>query len=136
MRKAMVLLVLPLVCLPAFAQAPTAINADAEKQADFYVGKMSLEDKIDYIGGTGFAVRPVPALGLPPLQMSDGPFGVRSNERFPSTTYAIGISLAASWDTDLAEKVGAGIGKDFCWLSRLRAQQGKATVPVWLWLVL
>src|SRR5271165_6146242 len=112
MRKAMLLLVLPLVCLPAFGQAPTAINADGEKRADFYMGKMSLEDKIDYIGGTGFAVRPVPALGLSPLQMSDGPFGVRSNERFPSTTYAIGISLAASWDTDLAEKIGAGIGKD------------------------
>ncbi|HSK45130.1 MAG TPA: hypothetical protein VLA83_14720, partial [Candidatus Binatia bacterium] len=41
-----------------------------------------------------------------------GPFGVRSSERFPSTTYAIGIGLAASWDVALAEKVGAGIGKD------------------------
>ena len=49
---------------------------------------------------------------MPALEMSDGPFGVRSNERFPSTTYAIGIGLAASWDVDLAEKVGAGIGKD------------------------
>ena len=43
--------------------------------------------------------------------MSDGPFGVRSNERFPSTTYAIGIGLAASWDIDLAESIGS-IGKD------------------------
>lgn len=112
MRKALLLLVVPLFCLPAFAQVPTTINVDVEKRADFYVGKMSLEDKIDYIGGTGFAIRPVPALGLPPLQMSDGPFGVRSNERLPSTTYAVGISLAASWDTDLAEKIGAGIAKD------------------------
>jgi beta-glucosidase len=73
---------------------------------------MSPEQKIDYIGGTGFAVRAIPELGVPPLEMSDGPFGVRSNERFPSTTYAMGIGLAASWDIDLAERIGASIGKD------------------------
>src|SRR5205085_2557238 len=43
---------------------------------------------------------------------SDGPYGVRSNLGFPSTTYAIGIGLAASWDRDLAERVGAGIARD------------------------
>ncbi|MBP1622987.1 MAG: Beta-glucosidase, partial [Acidobacteria bacterium] len=40
------------------------------------------------------------------------PAGVRSNERFPSTTYAAGIGLAASWNPQLAMKVGEGIGKD------------------------
>jgi beta-glucosidase len=73
---------------------------------------MSPEQKIDYIGGTGFAVRAIPELGVPALEMSDGPFGVRSNERFPSTTYAMGIGLAASRDIDLAEGIGASIGKD------------------------
>jgi beta-glucosidase len=73
---------------------------------------MSPEQKIDYIGGTGFAVRAIPELGVPALEMSDGPFGVRSNERFPSTTYAMGIGLAASWDIDLAERIGASISKD------------------------
>jgi beta-glucosidase len=100
------------VCIPAFAQAPAVTNAEATKRADSYVSKMSPEQKIDYIGGTGFAVRAVPELGLPALEMSDGPFGVRSNERFPSTAYAMGIGLAASWDIDLAEKIGAGIGRD------------------------
>jgi beta-glucosidase len=112
MRRALVLAVLLFVCAAAFAQAPAATNADVAKRADAYLGKMSLEEKIDYIGGTGFAVRAVPSVGLPPFQMSDGPFGVRSNERFPSTTYAIGVGLAASWDTDLAGKIGAAIGKD------------------------
>ena len=112
MRRALTLMVILLVCVPAFAQAPAATSADATKRADSYIGKMSPEQKIDYIGGTGFAIRAVPELGLPALQMSDGPFGVRSNERFPSTTYAVGINLAASWDIDLAEKAGAGIGKD------------------------
>ena len=112
MRRALTLMVILLVCVPAFAQAPAATSADATKRANSYIGKMSPEQKIDYIGGTGFAIRAVPELGLPALQMSDGPFGVRSNERFPSTTYAVGINLAASWDIDLAEKAGAGIGKD------------------------
>jgi len=73
---------------------------------------MTLEEKVDYIGGTGFAVRAVPRLGLPALQMSDGPIGVRSNSRFPSTTYAGGIGLAATWNRDLAQQIGEGIGKD------------------------
>ena len=96
MRRAMILTVLFFVCARTFAQAPTATNADVTKRADSYLGKMSLEEKIDYIGGTGFAVRGVPSVGLPSLEMSDGPFGVRSNQRFPSTTYAIGIGLAAA----------------------------------------
>jgi len=112
MGRALTLVLILIVCIPAFAQAPAATSADATKRADSYVTKMSSEQKIDYIGGTGFAVRAVPELGLPALEMSDGLFSVRSNERFPSTTYAIGIGLAASWDVDLAEKVGAGIGKD------------------------
>jgi beta-glucosidase len=112
MRRALILAVLLFVCAAAFAQAPAATNADVAKRADTYLGKMSLEEKIDYIGGTGFAVRAVPSVGLPSFEMSDGPFGVRSNERFPSTTYAIGVGLAASWDAELAEKIGAAIGRD------------------------
>jgi beta-glucosidase len=73
---------------------------------------MTLEQKLDYIGGTGFAVRAIPGLNLPALEMSDGPLGVRSNQKFPSTVYAAGIGLAATWDPGLAEQVGAGIGKD------------------------
>lgn len=44
--------------------------------------------------------------------MSDGPLGVRSNSRFPSTVYAAGIGLTATWNRSLAEKVGTGIGRD------------------------
>jgi len=44
--------------------------------------------------------------------MSDGPYGVRSGQGFPSTTYVAGIGLAASWNRELAERVGEGIGRD------------------------
>ena len=100
-----------LLVLSTFAQTPPA-NADLARRTDAILSKMTLEEKIDYIGGTGFAVRAVPKLGLPSLEMSDGPAGVRSNAKFPSTTYAAGIGLAASWNRDLAVSIGEGIGKD------------------------
>jgi len=106
---------LTLALLPshvAFAQAPVPSNPEIERRVDALLKKMTLEQKIDYIGGTGFAVRSMPTLGVPAFEMSDGPLGVRSNQKFPSTTYAAGIGLAASWDPQLAERVGAGIGKD------------------------
>ncbi len=96
----------------ALAQAPHALTAAEKQRVDDLVSKMTPEQKLDYIGGTGFATRPVPSLGLPAFEMSDGPFGTRSNAGFPSTTYAAGIGLAASWDRDLAARVGAGIGRD------------------------
>jgi beta-glucosidase len=96
----------------ALAQSPVQSSAEIDRRVDALLKKMTLEEKIDYIGGTGFAVRSMLALGIPALEMSDGPLGVRSNQKFPSTTYAAGIGLAASWDPQLAERVGAGIGKD------------------------
>ncbi len=94
------------------AQAPHPITAAEQSKVDALIRQMTLDQKLDYIGGTGFAIRAVPALGLPALEMSDGPYGTRSNAGFPSTTYAAGIGLAATWDRDLAERVGAGIGRD------------------------
>src|SRR5664279_461267 len=91
---------------------PPLSDAQVRQKIDAIVGKMTLQEKIDYIGGTGFATRPLPALGVPAFEMSDGPAGVRSNAGFPSTVYACGIALAASWNPQLASRVGAGIGKD------------------------
>ncbi len=94
------------------AQAPHPITAAEQSKVDALIRQMTLDQKLDYIGGTGFAIRAVPALGLPAIEMSDGPYGTRSNAGFPSTTYAAGIGLAATWDRDLAERVGSGIGRD------------------------
>jgi len=97
---------------PGFAQAPHALDAAEQQKVDSLVKQMTLQQKLDYIGGTGFGVRGVPSLGIPPLNMSDGPYGTRSNSGFPSTTYAAGINMAASWDPALAARIGAGIGRD------------------------
>ncbi|MGA8270952.1 MAG: glycoside hydrolase family 3 N-terminal domain-containing protein, partial [Candidatus Sulfotelmatobacter sp.] len=107
------LLALAVLSAPfAFAQAPVPSSPEIDRRVDALLKKMTLEEKLAYIGGTGFAVRAMPSLNIPALAMSDGPLGVRSNQKFPSTTYAAGIGLAASWDPQLAERVGAGIGSD------------------------
>jgi beta-glucosidase len=96
----------------SFAQAPQPDTDALRSRVDAIIQKMTLEEKIDYIGGTGFAIRAMPRLNLPAFEMSDGPYGVRSNAGFPSTTYVAGIGLAASWNRDLAARVGEGIGRD------------------------
>jgi beta-glucosidase len=97
---------------PVLAQAPHPLDAAEQQKVDALVKQMSLQQKLDYIGGTGFGVRGVPSLGIPALEMSDGPYGTRSNSGFPSTTYGAGINMAASWDPALAARVGGGIGRD------------------------
>ena len=97
---------------PARAQtnAPPA-PAEVERRVESILGKMTFEEKIDMLGGVdGFFVRDVPRLGLPRLKMADGPLGVRNYG--PATAMAGGVSLAATWDTPLAERVGTEIGRD------------------------
>ncbi len=98
--------------LPAAAQPPHPLSASEQQRVESLLKQMSLEQKLAYIGGTGFAVRAVPELKIPAIEMSDGPYGTRSNAGLPSTTYAAGIGMAASWDRALAARVGTGIGRD------------------------
>ena len=75
------------------------------------LAKMSLEQKVDYISGVeGMFTRAVPEVSLPRFKMSDGPMGVRTWGL--TTGYAAGIGLAASWDPELARRVGAAIAQD------------------------
>ena len=72
--------------------------------------QLSLEEKIDLIGGVDdFYIRAIKHIGLPALKMSDGPIGVRNYG--PSTTFG-GIGLAATWDPELAQRMGAVVGQD------------------------
>ncbi|BDP43596.1 beta-glucosidase (plasmid) [Deinococcus aetherius] len=51
----------------------------------------------------------LPGRGVPPVRMVDGPMGVASphiDERDVSLLMPCGTALAASWDTDLARRVG------------------------------
>jgi beta-glucosidase len=91
------------------AQPPS--QGDVEKRVEAILGRMTLAEKIDYIGGfEDFYVRAYPHLGITSLKMSDGPLGVRNYG--PATAFPAGIAMAASWDTALENRVGMMMGKD------------------------
>jgi beta-glucosidase len=93
------------------SQATLPPSVDVEKRVNTILGKMTLEEKITIIGGIhDFYTRPISRLGIPSLRMSDGPLGV--HDYGPTTAYPAGIALAASWDPELAKRVGTAMGKD------------------------
>jgi beta-glucosidase len=82
-----------------------------EQQIDGMASKLTLEQKIDLIGGVStWYTRAEPSIGLRALRLSDGPAGLRSG--IPATAYPAPIALAASWDTALAKQMGAALGRD------------------------
>jgi beta-glucosidase len=102
-------LVLILPFLLAWSQTPTS-SPDVDARIDSLLKKLTLEEKIDLIGGVDdFYIRANEKIGLPRLKMADGPIGVRNYG--PSTVFG-GIGLAASWDPEMAERIGATIGQD------------------------
>lgn len=109
-RSLAIALVLILVIQSAIAQV-TPSSTDVEKRVDSILSKMTLDEKLEIIGGINdFFTRPNPRLGIPSLKMSDGPMGV--HDYGLTTAYPAGIALAASWDRDLAHQVGVSMGKD------------------------
>jgi len=111
-RICSVLAVLILASASLLAQSAPPSSPDGEKRVDSILSRMTLEEKIDMIGGVeDFYIRAYPQLGVPKLKMADGPLGVRTAEP-PATAVAGGISLAASWDPALAARIGKEIGRD------------------------
>jgi beta-glucosidase len=101
--------------IQAMAQTPSSSSSQSSTQIDNRVeailGQMTLEEKIDLLGGVDdFFIRAVPRLHLPRMKMADGPIGVRNFG--PATTMAGGIALAATWNPQLATRVGTEIGRD------------------------
>jgi beta-glucosidase len=93
------------------AQAPNPDSPAIEAQAHAMLSKLTLEQKIELIGGVDdMYTHASPTIGLPRFKMSDASVGVRTWG--PTTAYAGGVGLAASWDPELARRIGEGLGKD------------------------
>lgn len=61
--------------------------------------RMTLDEKIDLLGGDEFQTKPNVRLGIPALKMTDG----------PSTVFPSGISMGASFDRDLIYKAATAM---------------------------
>jgi beta-glucosidase len=99
------------VAEPAGAGAPLPDSPEIEAQARELLSRLSLNEEIELLGGVdAFYTHAAPSIGLVRLRMSDASVGVRNWG--PSTAYAGGVSLAATWDRDYARQLGESLGAD------------------------
>jgi beta-glucosidase len=90
---------------------PVPDSPEIEAQAHAVLAKLTLEQKIKLLGGSDdMFTQAISSAHLPRFKMSDGPLGVRTWG--PTTAYAGGAALAATWDPEVARKVGEGLGRD------------------------
>jgi len=93
------------------AQEPKADSPEIDARAKAMLSKLTLEQKIKLIGGVDdMFTNPIPSVSLPQFKMSDASVGVRTWG--PTTAYAGGAALAATWDRGFAKELGASLGKD------------------------
>ncbi len=102
--------VLLLSALPVLCQTAQPAPADVETRVESLLKQLSLEEKVDLIGGVDdFYIRDTAHIHLPRLKMSDGPIGVRN---YGASTAFGGVGMAAAWDPELAQKMGTVVGQD------------------------
>lgn len=86
------------------------------------ISEMTLEEKASLCSGKDFwTTKTVARLGVGSFVMSDGPHGLRKENEdddnvglkssFPATAFPPAVSLAATWNEELAQKVGDALGK-------------------------
>jgi beta-glucosidase len=98
-------------CRVAPAQAPASDSPAIEAKAKAILAKLTLEEKIKLIGGVdSMFTNAIPSIDLPRLKMSDASVGVRTWG--PTTAYAGGAALAATWDPNFAKELGESLGRD------------------------
>jgi beta-glucosidase len=96
---------------PPLSSSPVPDSPAIEQRIDGMIAKLTLEQKLELIGGVdGMFIRAEESAGFPRLKMSDGPYGIRTWG--PDTAYAAGIGLAATWDPELAQRMGVAIAQD------------------------
>lgn len=130
-RWFMLLIIVAVAAMPLHAFAAEAESGanrpwmnkslSAEERTELLLKEMTLEEKVGFVTGKvnnyyGFYNDGLERLGIPALQMADGPAGVRvanpDVQDKKSTALPAPIALAASWDTNLAKKYGDLIGQE------------------------
>ncbi|GLV54571.1 beta-glucosidase [Dictyobacter sp. S3.2.2.5] len=90
------------------------------------LGQMTLSEKVSLLAGASmWNTVPIERLGIPSLKVSDGPNGARGSGDIlmsantdegsagvTSACFPVGISLAATWNPALIERVGQALGQE------------------------
>jgi beta-glucosidase len=81
----------------------------------------TLAEKVALTAGRDYwHLTPVPALDVPSILVCDGPHGVRKQRNLngfdptavPATCFPTASALAATWDVELLEEIGAALGEE------------------------
>jgi beta-glucosidase len=100
------------------------LNNQSEDFIENLLRKLTLDEKIGMIHGNGlFCTKGVERLQIPPLKMSDGPMGVRSEFENASwnsignsddyvTYLPCNSALASTWSRELAHQLGKVLGEE------------------------
>ena len=96
---------------------PTSGQSPIDQRIDMLVDAMTTQEKINQLINNSFGGTPSnPRLGIPGFFMDDGPHGLRlttdRNGR-TATAFPTGVAMTATWDEDIAEKVGDAMGLEF-----------------------
>lgn len=113
-----------LVGLFAIAHSPNLFGAQSvyqdrsaplDARVEDLFSRLTQDEKISLLTGTGFTTQPIPRLGMPPLAMVDAGQGVRGGQDSmlgPATAFPAGVSMASTWDTNVLWNIGEAIGKE------------------------
>src|SRR5215831_2506619 len=109
-----------LAAMLASANSGVPVRDDAERRARELVNRMTLDEKIEQLHGIRDAthyrfVPPLPRLGIPAFQITNGPAGAGPGGTRPqakATALPAPISLAATWDPALAKLNGTIIAEE------------------------
>lgn len=119
--SALLTLLVSLIFSTSCSQSPGRSNSESarEELVQQILSAMTVEEKASMLhggvdpspevglNGAGY-VSGVPRLNIPPLRLADGPAGMRTS--MPATALPAPIGLAASFDTELAQRYGEVIG--------------------------
>ena len=100
------------------AYEPPVSFKDAQKRADEILAGMTIEEKIEYIGGHNFFfVKGCEEYNIPRLYLSDATQGVHLRKNLDgqlerSTAFPCPISLASTWNTELTGEYSRAIGEE------------------------
>jgi beta-glucosidase len=107
-------------------QFPLLSYDDADAKAHETLSRMTLEEKIDYIGGTKFFyTQQIKRLGIPHVPFADATQGVRLNPRIitidkklpieKTVAYPAPILLSSTWNKELAYNYARSVGEEASW---------------------
>lgn len=93
----------------------------ASGDAERIVADLDLERRVALLSGADkWHLEGVPAAGLAPIMVADGPHGLRKasgdelslGDAVPATCFPTAVTLASSWDPELLTAVGAALGRE------------------------